>query len=332
MVRIESLTYHIGSYSESDGNGWCRAVDTSATTGSASATTGTYSRDLVDIERGRGFRSSATLTAVDEGGIGNSTNNVTFEDEGDYRYEVEGDMFYDSRQHATTTMPSPPLRKSGALHFRDIQPCDRQQIQDLHEEWFPVRYQQEFYDDLVYGKMCHTGEDLYTKLAIHDNTIAACVVAAKVPANRLNKTSRNLLLPQPDHHYTACYIMTLGTVSQYRNMGLATRLIEKCVQDLVLSDPSCGALYLHVITSNDSAIRFYERLGFWRVQEIDDYYTIDNQYYNCYLYAKYFHGNRGHLDVFQVLAWWISSVWNKVKVPLYYLIKGSTPRRLTHHR
>lgn len=319
MVRIESLTHHIGGYSESDGNNWCRTVD---------ASTSTHSKDNGDIERGRADRSSS----LDEG-IGISSN-VSFDNEGEYQYEVEGDMFYDSRQHPTIASPVVlPPKKTGALHFRTIQPCDRQQIQDLHEEWFPVRYQQEFYDDLVHGKMCHTGEDLYTNLAVDDNnTIAACVVAAKVPAKRLNKTSRNLLLPQPDLHHTACYIMTLGTVSQYRNMGLATRLVEKCIQDLVVSDPSCGALYLHVITSNDSAIRFYERLGFWRVQEIDDYYTIENQYYNCYLYAKYFHGNRGHLDLFQVLAWWISSVWNKVKTPLSYLVKGSTPRRLTNHR
>ena len=287
MVRIESLTHHVGGYSESDRNSWCRSVDTIDTS------TSTHSRDQGDIEGGRGFRSTLSTfssTSVDEGtGITNQCS--SFNNEGDYRYEVEGDLFHDSRQNfSTTTNAGPPPRKSGALHFRAIQPCDRQQIQDLHEEWFPVRYQQEFYDDLVYGKMCHTGEDLYTNLALHDNNIAACVVAAKVPAKRLNKTSRNLLLPQPEHHHTACYIMTLGTVAQYRNMGLATRLIEKCVQDQVLSDPSCGALYLHVITSNDSAIRFYERLGFWRVQEIEDYYTIDNQYYNCYLYAKYFHG------------------------------------------
>ncbi len=183
-------------------------------------------------------------------------------------------------------------RHSNAWHFRCIQPCDRQRIQELHEEWFPVRYQHEFYDDLVHGKMCHTGEDLYSNLAIQDHHIAACIVAAIVPAKRLNQASRQLLLPDPHHHQSACYIMTLGTVTQYRNAGLATRLVEKCIHDLVLSDRSCGALYLHVITSNHSAIRFYERLGFWRVQEIQDYYTIDNQYHNCYLYAKYFNGKR----------------------------------------
>ena len=29
-------------------------------------------------------------------------------------------------------------------------------------------------------------------------------------------------------------------------------------------------------------------------QEIENYYTINGQYHNALLYAKYFHGNRGH--------------------------------------
>lgn len=215
------------------------------------------------------------------------------------------------------------------LRFRKILPRDRQRIQELHEEWFPVSYQSEFFDDLVYGKMCHTGEDLYTNVAattppppgnlqqpephktangqanhqshddyphkfmsdnVVDDEIVACIVAALIPSTKLNSVSRQLLVPNHLRHSQVCYIMTLGTVPEYRKCGLATTLVEQCVQDLITDDPNCGALYLHVSTSNDSAIRFYERLGFWRVQEIPDYYTIQGTLHNSYLYAKYFHG------------------------------------------
>lgn len=261
----------------------------------------------------------------------------------------EESLFFDSWQQPPTNHASTPPTSSSSsssssfssprttnnsnnynyncYRFRAIQPSDRQQIQDLHEEWFPVRYQSDFYDDLVRGKMCHTGEDLYTKLVVKDddpNVILACIVAAIVPISRLNRISRNLLLPDPHTHRRACYIMTLGTVTEYRKEGLATQLVQRCMEELVMEDPSCGALYLHVITSNQSAIRFYEqRLGFWRVQEIPDYYTIDDHHYNCFLYAKYFHGNRGHLDVFKILSWLISSMWKKVKEPLSFLVQGS---------
>ena len=211
------------------------------------------------------------------------------------------------------------------LQFRTILPKDRTQIQNLHETWFPVVYQQEFYDQLVYGKMCHTGEPLYTNLACRrsggsssgggiqpfcsfnpedncravcdgkqeddeEEEIIACLVGSVVQDTRLNRTSRQLLLPNPQKHCRLFYIMTLGTVTEYRSLGLASSLIQQCVANIVNKDPKCGALYLHVITINQAAIKFYERLGFWRVQEIPDYYTIDGQNYNCYLYAKYFNG------------------------------------------
>ena len=163
----------------------------------------------------------------------------------------------------------------------------------MHEEWFPVVYQEEFYDQLVLHRMPHSGEPLYTCVATnrHDpeDPILACVVGAVVDVQKLNAASRQLLISDTRRYQRLFYIMTLGTVTEYRHYGLATALIQKCVQE-VTQDPQCGALYLHVITINHSAIRFYERLGFWRVQEIQDYYTIDGQNYNCYLYAKYFHG------------------------------------------
>ena len=62
--------------------------------------------------------------------------------------------------------------------------------------------------------------------------------------------------------------MTLGTVSEFRNARLATSLVEKCIHT-VEKNEQCGALYLHVITFNTAAIRFYERLGFYRVKEIE---------------------------------------------------------------
>ena len=209
--------------------------------------------------------------------------------------------FYNNAWQPQTQTQTQPQRQTQTqtqttpcdYQFRRIQPTDRQRIQELHETWFPVQYQAEFYDELVHGKMCRSGEDLYTNLVVSQEDpfeIRACLVAAVVPSTRLNKATRRLILPDPQQHARACYIMTLGTVHEHRQAGLATQLIQQCFQEVVERDTGCGALYLHVITSNPQAIRFYERLGFWKVQEIPDYYHIDEQYHNCYLYAKYFHG------------------------------------------
>lgn len=52
--------------------------------------------------------------------------------------------------------------------------------------------------------------------------------------------------------------------------------------------PICETAYLHVIIQNEAAIRFYEKLGFRRLREIANYYTINEEKHNCYLYAKFF--------------------------------------------
>lgn len=196
----------------------------------------------------------------------------------DYDYDYDYD---DDDEHAEE--PSP-------YYYRRILPRDRDAIQTLHEDWFPVSYQEEFYEHLVLEKMCHTSSPLYTNLLCQpsttgesaneddDDEILACLVGISLEWNKLNSQTRQYLLPHSAYggkHKRVFYIMTLGTVEKIRKRGLATTMIEECIQQVVENDPACGALYLHVITSNKSAIRFYERLQFWRVQEIEGMYDKD---------------------------------------------------------
>lgn len=273
--------------------------------------------------------------------------------------------------------------------FRPIQRGDRDRVKQLHEDWFPVTYHDEFYQDLAEGHLA--GIPLFTRLAIYNNSddhsnelqldeltfsrkhcsstttlgdsgikvnpftgsadlfsttfgldeeigsadfgvhgddspiqpldyncdddilfsnktqeeeeeiIAGCVVGSFVPVTHLSSQMQNLLVSNPLTHPRLFYIMTLGTVTEFRHAGLGTRLVQECI-DQVEREPQCGTLYLHVITHNQGAIRLYEKLGFYRVEEIPDYYDIRGQKYPCFLYAKYFHGNTGHLDVYKRIA------------------------------
>lgn len=182
-----------------------------------------------------------------------------------------------------------------------------------------------------------------------DDEIVGCIVGCFVSADLLNQASRRLLVPEyyaesnviyhnnsNNYHSSRCYshkhhhcdeqqrprrrhsqlfyIMTLGVVKEYRHLGLATKLVKKVFNETILPlGDECGCMYLHVITFNDAAIKFYERkLGFWRVQEIEKYYTIDDRQHNCYLYASYFNSNWGHLDLYMIVSRWVSSLWTSV--------------------
>jgi hypothetical protein len=70
---------------------------------------------------------------------------------------------------------------------------------------------------------------------------------------------------------------------------LGAALLQRCVAQACLS-PSCGAVYLHVITYNAAAMRFYERAGFTRWREMRGYYSINGERHNCYVYALFING------------------------------------------
>ena len=90
-----------------------------------------------------------------------------------------------------------------------------------------------------------------------------------------------LLVPDSTRYSKMFYIMTLGTTREFRRYGLGSVLVNRVV-DMIEEQEECGALYLHVITYNDGAIRLYEQLGFSRVKEIKGmYHTFRLWHYVC---------------------------------------------------
>ncbi len=103
--------------------------------------------------------------------------------------------------------------------------------------------------------------------------IAGCIVGSFLSSAMVNvKTgarddTATLLVPDPEGYPEMFYIMTLGTSTKFRRVGLGSILVNRVV-DMIKAKQECGALYLHVITYNATAIKLYERLGFSHVKKI----------------------------------------------------------------
>ena len=76
----------------------------------------------------------------------------------------------------------------------------------------------------------------------------------------------------PDAVKNTLYIMTLGVLDAYRGRGVGTHMLKYILAEAKkLSGVKFVAL--HVQTSNDAAVRFYERHGFSKAGRDETYYT-----------------------------------------------------------
>uniref|UniRef100_M4BEK5 N-alpha-acetyltransferase 60 n=1 Tax=Hyaloperonospora arabidopsidis (strain Emoy2) TaxID=559515 RepID=M4BEK5_HYAAE len=207
-------------------------------------------------------------------------------------------------QHRVDQMDRNPLPVSSpqrVVYFRDLDLPDIPQVRRLHEEWFPIRYNQAFYDGAARGLWLETGGQLFARLAVemHEfvpihaaaaqqgETILGAVTASTLPLSKVEDP--DLIEPDNCVHTQIMYILTLGTRASVRRMGIASRLLEECIAQ-ACRQPECGAVYLHVKADNLSARHFYEKHGFQNLRYLQDYYMIDGVRHDAFLYIFYING------------------------------------------
>ena len=144
------------------------------------------------------------------------------------------------------------------IRFRSIVPNDFESIRELHEEFFPVKYNDSFYIDSCNGKGMR-GQPLYTCIACdeEDNVIGFLFGQFF----DLSSCEEHFIIDSKCKVNDVFYILTLGVRQEYRRTGLASELLKKCCL-FASSNTHCGAVYLHVLYTNMSAIQFYEKNAF----------------------------------------------------------------------
>jgi len=206
------------------------------------------------------------------------------------------------------------------FEFRELIEDDFEQIKALHDEFFPVKYSDTFYRNATKGVGIRGGK-LYNIVVMDgagDNgpdvkaaerspgyegneesndegnankqrqaRMVGFLLAQVFPADTVESTS--LFLPAVVAPKRVCYILTLGCIPDYRRIGLASLLIYKLCQDMA-QDKQCGAVYLHVITTNKAALGFYANNDFLCIKHLPGFYTIENADYDALIYAHYLNG------------------------------------------
>lgn len=153
----------------------------------------------------------------------------------------------------------------------------RYEIQEIHRPFVPhVSSERSFNkkheeDNYIHHSIISDNSDFEFLedgiLGNQNNSIVGVIVGAFTSVHDTKIEMIQNLIRNPSKHPKLFYIMTLGTSKSMRRKGLSSKLLQDCLQ-FVQQVKDCGALYLHVITHNSAAIKFYEKLGFVRVEEV----------------------------------------------------------------
>lgn len=150
------------------------------------------------------------------------------------------------------------------LHFTDIIASNVRQLKVLHVATLPVRYAEKFYVDVL------SMPPEFNKYGFCNGFVVGAI-CCRIEEDEATKTKK-------------LYIMTLSILSAYRRRGIGTKLLNYVLEN-VKNHPELTEIYLHVQTSNESALLFYDSHGFERGEVLLNYYKrIDPP--DCYILKK----------------------------------------------
>ncbi|CAL8122530.1 unnamed protein product [Orchesella dallaii] len=173
---------------------------------------------------------------------------------------------------------------SNQVQLRFLNPGDYETVKKLCEEWFPVEYPAKWFEAIT------SDTNLFSLAAVLDGTIVGLIVAELKQGKDLNREDRDILCDS-QLKYTAAYILSLGVVDANRRQGIGSLLLSSLLDHL--STLQCKAVFLHVLTSNDPALHFYEKHRFRVHKFLPYYYSIGGRARDGFTYVLYLNGGHG---------------------------------------
>ncbi|XP_072022108.1 N-alpha-acetyltransferase 60-like [Amphiura filiformis] len=187
----------------------------------------------------------------------------------------------------TETYEDAPLPPSNGPILRFLCPRDVAEVKKLCAEWFPVEYPDSWYKDIT------SDSRFYSLAAVVENKIVGLIVAEVKTRIRCHREDFNILSATFPSSTQVAYILSLGVVQEHRRKGIATSLLQSLISYLTSSErANVKAVYLHVLASNTTAIRFYEKHNFRRHEYLPYYYAIKGQPKDGLSYVLYVNGGQ----------------------------------------
>ncbi|KAL1278051.1 hypothetical protein QQF64_024724, partial [Cirrhinus molitorella] len=134
---------------------------------------------------------------------------------------------------------------------------DIERIKVLCGEWFPIEYPDSWYHDITSNKK------FFSLAATYRGGIVGMIVAEIKSRTKVHKEDGDILASSFPVDTQVAYILSLGVVKEFRKHGIGSLLLDSLKEHIsTTAQDHCKAIYLHVLTTNNTAIHFYENRDF----------------------------------------------------------------------
>lgn len=198
---------------------------------------------------------------------------------------------------------SVPLCSVNDVQLRFLCPDDLEEVRTLCQDWFPIDYPLSWYEDIT------SSTRFFALAAVYNFTIIGLIVAEIKPYSKLNKEDRGILSESMGRDADIGYILSLGVHRKYRQNGIGSLLLDSLINHLTTAERhKVKAIFLHVLTTNQTAILFYERRGFVLHSFLPYYYSIRGKCKDGFTYVSYLNGGHSPWSLYDHLKYWCSLV------------------------
>nr|XP_056722168.1 N-alpha-acetyltransferase 60 [Euleptes europaea] len=180
----------------------------------------------------------------------------------------------------------PPTALS-EINLRLLCHDDIDTVKQLCGDWFPIEYPDSWYQDITSNKK------FFSLAATYRGIIVGMIVAEIKSRTKVHKEDGDILASSFPVNTQVAYILSLGVVKEFRKHGIGSLLLESLKDHIsTTAQDHCKAIYLHVLTTNHTAINFYENRDFKQHHYLPYYYSIRGVLKDGFTYVLYING--GH--------------------------------------
>lgn len=191
------------------------------------------------------------------------------------------------------------------IAYRPVQPSDLSVLEKIHGKLFPIRYETEFFHNVVNGNGIVSWAAVDRSRPDEQSDELIGFVTARVVSAKESEIEDLLSFDSSKADQTLIYILTLGVVDSYRNLGIASSLIHE-VMKYASNISTCRAVYLHVISYNNPAIHLYKKMSFQCVRRLYNFYFINGQHFDSYLFVYYVNGGRSPCSPLELVTLFVT--------------------------